>query len=220
MKRITRQTNESTSAKDKKVSYKFNRIPLRAHSFLAGVPIHSLDYIELSGGRDRMSIEDIYRTTGLADLDKVELGFFSKALFWLRTMIGKVMRWDEVPELVQSVSYLSRLSLEERSESLIPPGKKRGISRVLYCRENEMVLEIINKTVHCFWVLASEKTANGYALYNAIYVKNINWRTPIYMTFISPFLKWIIYPAIDRSMRKNWAMNFPVKTIGAKLSTV
>lgn len=202
---------EDSSAKSDEIKEKFNRLPLKAHSFLAGVPIHSLDYTELKDGRERMTIADIYRDVGLSDLGQVELGVGTKALFWLRTEIGKVMRWDEVPELVQENSYLPRLSAEERAKSLIPPGEVRGISQVLYCYENEMALEIINQTVHCFWVLASEHTADGYNLYNAIYVKNLNWRTPIYMTLISPVLKWIIYPAIEKSMRQHWEQNLLTK---------
>jgi hypothetical protein len=199
--------SDEISANTDEIKERFNRLPLKAHSLLAGVPMHSLDYLELEDGRERMTIADIYRAVGLSDLDKVELGFGTKALFWLRTMIGIVMRWDEVPELMQEHSYLPRLSDEERAKSLIPPGEVRGISQVLYCYENEMVLEIINQTVHCFWVLASERTADGYNLYNAVYVKNLNWRTPIYMTLISPVLKSIIYPAIEKSMRRNWEQN-------------
>ena len=214
MRRTVADDGESKAMKDsstthKEISEKFDRMPLKAHTFLSGIPIHSLDYIELKGGRESMNIADIYSATGLSELGEVELGAASKALFWLRGLIGKIMRWDEVPELVQTISYLPRLSAEERTESLIPPGKVQGISRILYCRENEMVLEIINKTVHCFWVLASEKTTQGYALYNAIYVKNLNWRTPIYMTLVSPVLKWVIYPSIDKSMRQKWERNFP-----------
>lgn len=201
------KASEETSAKSDEIKERFNRLPLKAHSFLAGVPIHSLDYLELKDGRERITIADIYRAVGLSDLGQIELGFGTKALFWLRTVIGKVMRWDEVPELVQENSYLPRLSAEERAKSLIPPGEVRGISQVLYCYENEMVLEIINRTVHCFWVLASERMADGYNLYNAVYVKNLNWRTPIYMTLISPVLKSIIYPAIEKSMRQNWEQN-------------
>jgi hypothetical protein len=211
MKRKFRQTKKDSFRTGEKVSEKFNQIPLKAHSFLVGIPVHSLDYAELKGGRERMTIAEIYDAAGLADLGKVELGAVSKALFWLRGLIGKIMRWDDVPDLVEKISYLPRLSAEERAESLIPPGEVRGISRVLYCRENEMVLEIINKTVHCFWVIASEKTASGYALYNAVYVKNLNWRTPIYMMLVSPMLKWIIYPAIGRSIRQNWARSFPAQ---------
>ena len=188
---------------------KFNSLPLKAHDFLAGIPLHSLDYVELKDGRERMTIADIHRAAGLSDVGKVEPGAVTKTLFWLRGLIGKIMRWDDAPKLVESVSYLPRLSQEELAKSLIPPGKTEGIARVLYCFENELLLEIINKTVHCFWLSASSKTPNGYALYNAVYVKNLNWRTPIYMTIISPVLKLIIYPAMANSIRQNWEREFP-----------
>ena len=187
---------------------KFNRLPLKAHEFLAGIPMHSLDFLTLRGGRENMTIANIYRAVGLDEAGEIEVGTVTKALFDLRGAIGKVMHWDEVPELVREISYLPRLSEEEGGKSLIPPGEVRGISRVLYCFENEMLLEIINKTVHCFWLLASEKTPDGYALFNTVYVKNLNWRTPIYMTLISPMLKRIIYPAMEKSMRQNWEREF------------
>jgi hypothetical protein len=190
----------------------FNRLPLKAHGFLAGIPLHSLDCIELHGGRANMTIADIYRVSGLSEVGEVEIGATTKALFDLRGQIGKVLGWDDVPELVEKVSYLPRLTTEERAKSLLPPGEVRGIARVLYCFENELLLEIINRTVHCFWCLASEKTADGYRLYNAVYVKKLNWRTPIYMTLVSPVLKLVIYPAIEKSVRLHWEREFPQKT--------
>ncbi|HEX8268225.1 MAG TPA: DUF2867 domain-containing protein [Pyrinomonadaceae bacterium] len=211
-----RDANASEAIEDslianEKITEKFNCLPLKAHSFLTGIPVHSLDYIELKGGREQMTLPEIYRATGLSDLGDVELGTVSKGLFWLRGLIGKIMHWDEVPELVNEISWLPRLSGEERAKSLIPPGEVRGISRVLYCFENEMVLEIINKTVHCFWVIASEKTSFGYNLYNVVYVKNLNWRTPVYMTLVSPVLKQVIYPVIGESIKRNWERNFPAE---------
>jgi hypothetical protein len=194
---------------DKINKKKFDLLPLKGHSFLTGIPLHSLDYAELKGGRERMTIADIYAVVGLSEVGEVELGFFTKILFWLRGRIGKILRWDDVPKLVEDVSYLPRLTDEEREKSLISPGEVKGIARILYCFEDEMLLEIINKTVHCFWLLASERSAQGYALYNAVYVKKLNWRTPIYMTLVSPVLKWIIYPAIGRSIRQNWERAFP-----------
>ena len=197
----------------KEIEENFNRLPLKVHEFLKGIPLHSLDHIELKGGRDSMTVAEIYRAGGLSDLDKVELGMATKALFAMRSLIGKIMQWDDVPELVSSESYLPRLSDEERGRSLITPGEVRGISRVLYCFENEMVLEIINKTVHCFWVVASEPKPDGYALYNAVYVKYLNWRTPIYMAIISPVLKSVIYPAIGESIQRNWEREFPPREL-------
>lgn len=206
------ERSKESLIENEEIRAQFNRLPLKAHGFLAGIPIHSLDYIELRGGRPGMTTADIYRAAGLGDLDKVELGVVTKGLFGLRTLIGKVMRWDEVPDLVQAISYLPRLSAEERAESLIPSGEVSGISRVLYCYDKEMLLEIINKTVHCFWVLASVETPVGYDLYNAVYVKRLNWRTPVYMTLVSPVLKRVIYPAIDKSIEHNWELNFPAES--------
>jgi hypothetical protein len=217
-----RRRSEESLIEDEDLREKFNRLPLKAHEFLADAPLHSLDYAELKGGRERMTIAEIYDAAGLSDLGKVELGAVTQILFDLRGMIGKFMRWDDVPQLVREFSYLPRLTAEERAKSLVLPGEVRGISQVLYCFGREMVLEIINKTVHCFWVLASEPTADGYNLYNAVYVKNLNWRTPIYMTLISPFLKWIIYPEIGKSIEQNWKREFPngAKERGAKLLTL
>jgi hypothetical protein len=189
----------------------FEKLPFKAHAFLSGVPLHAFQTIALKGGREGMTIDEIYRTVGLGNAGDVELGRVTKALFDLRGWIGRLLGWDDVPELVDEVSYLPRLSDDDRRRSLIPPGKVEGISRVLYCFENEMMLEIVNRTVHCFWVLATEPEPGGYILYNVVYVRKLNWRTPIYMTLVSPMLKWIIYPAIRRSMVRRWEEAFPAR---------
>lgn len=218
---LIRPQQAKSEAEDEANRENFSRLPLKANSFLAGVPLKTVGFTKLEGGRDKMNIKEIYEVVGLSDISKIELGPITKGLFELRTLIGNVLQWDDVPELAESVSYLPRLSNKERAESLIPPGKVQGISQVLYCRENEIMLEIINKTVHCFWGLAREQTPDGYDLYNAVYVKDLNWRTPVYMSLVSPVLKWVIYPAIEKSIRENWERKFPKnrKTNGDELLT-
>ena len=191
------------------VCEEYEALPLKAHELLAGVPLHSLSCDRLPGGRKEMNIVEIQEATGLAEMDKIEVGTASKVLFDLRAAIGGVMGWDEVPALSREITYLSRISEPDKSRSLIPPGEVRGIGRVLYCFDNEMLLEIVNKTVHCFWCVAAKEIGSGYLLYNAVYVKQLNWRTPIYMSLISPVLDWIIYPAMGRSVRAKWEKNFP-----------
>lgn len=188
----------------------FRQKPLRAHRILAGVPLRTLSRIDLPGGREGMTIAEISAIVGFGDQVEVEVGPLTKALFWLRGMIGRVLHWDDAQDLTDSVSYLPRLTEEDRARSLITPGKVQGISRVLYCFENEYVAEIVNRTVHCFWLLASERTATGYALYLAVYVRKLNWFTPIYMALVSPMLKWIIYPSMEKGVRRRWAAAFPV----------
>jgi hypothetical protein len=192
----------------------YRQKPLRVHSFLAGVPLRTLERVELPGGREGMTIEEISGVVGFGGEVEMEVGPVTQALFWLRTLIGRILHWDEANELVESVSFISRLNEVDRARSLIVPGKPAGISRILYQFENETIGEIINRTVHCFWLMATERTANGYALWFAVYVKRLNWFTPIYMALISPLLKWIIYPAMLRGVRRRWEKAFPVAVGG------
>jgi len=187
----------------------YRQKPLRVHSFLAGVPLRTLEGVELPGGREGMTIEEISGVVGFGGEVEMEVGPVTQALFRLRTLIGHVLRWDEAKELVESVSFISRLNEEDRARSLVVPGKPAGISRILYRFDNETLGEIINRTVHCFWLMATERTASGYALWFAVYVKKLNWFTPIYMALITPMLKWIIYPAMLKGVKRRWEQAFP-----------
>ena len=150
-----------------------------------------------------MTVLEIKEAVGF-NTEQIETGILTKSLFWVRGLIGRILGWDDADKLAESVSFLTRLTAEDKERSLVEPGKKEGISRVLYCFENEFAAEIINKTVHCFWVMASERTANGYAFYMAVYVRRLNWFTPIYMAMVTPVLKWIIYPSLNKTVVKNW----------------
>jgi hypothetical protein len=48
------------------------------------------------------------------------------------------------------------------------------------------------------------RTAAGYRLYSAIYVKNVSRFTPLYMALIEPFRRFVVYPAILRRLRSAW----------------
>ena len=181
----------------------YDDLQLFAHQLLAGVPMTSLYRLDLTGGPVGMTVLEIKEAVGF-NTEKLDAGVVTKALFWIRGLIGRVLGWDDDDQLAGSVSFLPRLTAVDIGRSQIEPGRKEGISRVLYCFENEFAAEIINRTVHCFWVMATEPTANGYALYMAVYVRKLNWFTPIYMALITPMLKWIIYPALNRSVAINW----------------
>jgi hypothetical protein len=195
-------------------NHEFKRRPWRAHTFLAGVPLRTLEPIDLQGGRDGMTVEEIGAITGFGGEKELKLGPLTQALFWLRGLIGRIFGWDDVPDLTESISYISKLSDEDRARSLVRPGKVSGISRILYQSNDEMLGEIINRTVHCFWVMAVERTSTGYTLWMAVYVRRLNFFTPVYMALISPVLKWIIYPAFKRSIKARWARVFPSDPCG------
>lgn len=187
----------------------FKHTPFRAHTFLNGIPLHSLDRVELHGGRPGMTLPEISQVIGFSGEAEMDVGVVTQFLFWLRGLIGRILHWDEAKKLAESVSYLSRLDETDRARTLIPPGKAAGISRILYQFENEMLGEIVNRTVHCFWVMASEPAATGYVVWLAVHVKRLNWFTPVYMALISPMLKWVIYPAMINGVRKRWEAAFP-----------
>lgn len=186
----------------------FSHLPLRVHSFLAGVSLHSLHRVVLPGGRSGMTMPEINATLGFSSTEGIEVGPVTRALFWLREKTGQLLGWEDAEELIAAHTWLARLSAEDRARSLMPPGKVEGISRVLYCFEHELLAEIINRTVHCFWVMAVTETASGYELWMAVYVKKLNWFTPIYMALITPMLKWMIYPAMTNGVRQRWERTF------------
>jgi hypothetical protein len=190
----------------------YERLPLRVHSFLAGVPLRTLQRVELPGGRAGMTLPEINAVLEFSSAEGMEVGLVTRALFWLRNWIGRLLGWEDAEELIASHTWLTRLSAEERGRSLVTPGQVEGISRVLYCFEREMLAEIINRTVHCFWVMAAEETASGYELWMAVYVKKLNWFTPVYMALITPMLKLIIYPSMMKGVKRRWERAFPVKS--------
>jgi hypothetical protein len=196
----------------------YRQKPLRVHSFLTDIPLRTLERVELSGGREGMTIEEISGVVGFGGEAEMEVGPVTQALFRFRTLIGRILRWDEAKELVESVSFISRLNEEDRARSLIVPGEPAGVSRILYQFENEMLGEIINRTAHCFWLMATDRTASGYTIWFAVYVKKLNWFTPIYMTLISPLVKWIIYPAILRGVMRRWEGTFPASARGQSVA--
>ena len=189
------------------IQKEFAQIPLLAHDLLRNIPIHSLTRLDLPGGRAGMGMLEIKEAGGF-DTGRLPTGPVTTLLFWLRGLIGRVLGWDNDDKLVSAVSYLPRLTPEQRVRSLISPGQAEGISRVLYCSNNEFLAEIVNRTVHCFWVMGSKEMDGGYRLYIAVYVRKLNWFTPIYMALVSPLLKWIIYPALYRSVKEAWARSF------------
>jgi hypothetical protein len=83
--------------------------------------------------------------------------------------------------------------------------------RVVYTFENESLLELHNRTAHAAALTALAQTGDGYRFYLAVYVARSSWITPFYMALIDPFRKWIVYPAILRSVERA-AKAVPVAT--------
>ncbi len=64
-----------------------------------------------------------------------------------------------------------------------------------------------DRTVHAAALSALAEKADSYRFYFAVYVRQSRWITPFYMGLIDPFRKWIIYPAMLKTIRTTWDQN-------------
>ena len=130
-------------------------------------------------------------------------------MFKLRNALGDLLGWDNEENRITVSSYAERLTKNDLEQSRVKPGTPlMGSFHALYEFEKEAVDEIINTTVHVFSLMAMEKTADGYVVYWAIYVKNTSRLTPVYMKLIEPFRKLLVYPAIIKKLEQVWESKY------------
>jgi hypothetical protein len=180
----------------------FLDLPLRVHSLLRDVPLHDVWVVDLPGGREGITLQE-FRSRGGGG-SKEDVPFAAKALLQFRFFLGRIFRLDTPRPQDKSASYVRLLTEADRIGSIVPPGSKDGYFDVVYVFQNEMLLEIINATVHAFSAQTLAQTSAGYRLYWAIYVKPASSLTPAYIALIDPFRRWIVYPQILRKLREQW----------------
>ena len=180
----------------------FERLPLRVHQFLAGVPLHDVWAVDLPSPRAGVTLDEFLR---IANDQLFTLTPVVQRLLDLRFLIGRLFGWDSPRPSTEAVpTFADRLTDADRARSLTPAGVCEGPFRVIYRFQNEKLVELINRTAHAAALSALVETANGYRLYFAVYVRNVTWLTPFYMAAIDPFRKLIVYPSLLRSVRANW----------------
>ena len=118
---------------------------------------------------------------------------------------GGLLGIDDEKYFDPASSYTRRLTEEDRARTLEQPGTASGLYRTVYVFENEQLAEMMNRTAHAFFCMALEPAGDGYTMYWAIYVRETGGLTPIYMSLIDPFRRYIVYPAIVRSVERTWA---------------
>ena len=183
----------------------FHALPLRVHAFLADVPLHDVWAVDLPAHRDGVILSEFLERSGHAGTNKLPPA--SRTLLRFRLFLGRIFRLETQPKDALSASFASRLTPEDRARSLVVPGTPEGLFRVIYRFENEQLLEVQNRTVHAAALSALAEAADGYRFYFAVYVRRRTWITPLYMGLIDPFRKWIIYPAMLKTIRAAWDHN-------------
>jgi hypothetical protein len=195
----------------------FERLPLRVHTFLTGVPLHDVWSVDLPRWRAGVTLDEFLRTPSNSKLDACgcseSSSLFTRSLLVrmlldIRFLVGRFFGWDHEPPATTCKTFAARLTDTDRSRSLIPAGTRDGFFRVVYRFKNEQLLELTNRTAHAAALSALVETTTAYRFYLGIYVRNVTRFTPFYMALIDPFRKLIVYPSLLRGVRARWNQAF------------
>jgi hypothetical protein len=180
----------------------FQAKDFRVNSLLADVPLHDVWVFHLQGGDEGLTLRDAREV--LAQASPLEANTAVAVLVGFRMLFGGLIGLDDQKYFDQASSYTNRLTEEDRARSLEQPNTSAELFRTVYAFENEQLAEMMNRTAHAFFCMAIEPAGDGYTMYWAIYVRETGGLTPIYMSLIDPFRRYIVYPAIVRSVERTW----------------
>ena len=183
----------------------FERLPLRVHAFLAGVPLHDVWFVDLPRWRAGVTLDDFLRTASNCLFTPSSV---VRTLLDIRFFVGRLFGWDHEPEANAWQTFATRLTDTDHSKSLAAAGTRDGFFRVVYRFENEQLVELINRTAHAAALSTLVETATAYRFYLGVYVRSVSRFTPLYMALIDPFRKLIVYPSLLHSVRARWNQAF------------
>jgi len=133
----------------------------------------------------------------------------SRALFELRWKLGELFGWDDRDSGVgRRVATLhDRLPVDLRDAARGPDLRATPMTSV-YLTDNEWAAEMANRTVHSVmhigWV---PDGTGGYRGQMAVLVKPNGRFGSAYMAAIKPFRLLLVYPALMRSIERDWQTN-------------
>jgi Protein of unknown function (DUF2867) len=179
----------------------FERLPLRVHDLLAGVPLHDVWAVDLPRRRSGITLEAFLKAAGGRLFTPSPA---VRALLKIRLFVGGLLGWDREPDAPVRETFATRLTTLDRSRSLAPAGTREGPFRVVYRFENEQLLELINRTAHAAALSTLVETVDAYRFYFAVYVRSVGRLTPVYMGVIDPVRRFVVYPSLLRSVRRTW----------------
>jgi hypothetical protein len=107
----------------------FERLPLRVHAFLAGVPLHDAWAIDLPRARSGITLDELLRTASACLLTPSPV---VRTPLNIRLFIGRLLGWDREPAATTWESFATRMTTADRSRSLVPAGTREGLFRVVY----------------------------------------------------------------------------------------
>jgi hypothetical protein len=180
----------------------FYTVPLRVHTLLPDVPLHDVWAVDLPRHREGVTLSEFLGRTSQDGSNKLPV--VARAFFRFRLFLGRIFRLEAEPKVAGADTFRNRLTAEDRARSVVRCGKTEGLFRVVYRFENEQLLEVQNRTVHAAALSSLVEKSDHYRFFFGVYVRRSSWVTPLYMGLIDPFRKWIIYPAMLKTIRATW----------------
>ena len=109
----------------------FERLPLRVHDFLAGVPLHDVWAVDLPRMRSGITLDEFLRAAGAGPFVPSPV---VRALLNIRLFVGRLLDWDREPAATAWESFARRMTTADRSKSLVHPsffdlGRLRSLAR-------------------------------------------------------------------------------------------
>ncbi|ANP48313.1 hypothetical protein J2Z21_003699 [Streptomyces griseochromogenes] len=182
--------------------------PWRIHEIADDFTVEDVWALPTPGGPDDLALLVRQIADGISGGVRGE-GLVSRVLFAVRWKLGALLGWDESGTGVGArvPSLRDRLPEDLRRG---PRGPDLGSSPFtsLYQRSDEWAAEMGNKTVHAVmhigWV---PDGSGGYRGRMAVLVKPNGLLGTLYMAAIKPFRYLGVYPALMRSIGREWRAN-------------
>jgi Protein of unknown function (DUF2867) len=134
-----------------------------------------------------------------------------RVLWEARWKVGRLLGWDrrERGLGVRVASLRERLPADLRAAPTGPDFTDVPMTPV-YLLKDEWVAEMANRTVHSIMHLGWVADGNGgYRGQMAVLVKPNGWFGAAYMAAIKPFRYLFVYPALMRSVKRDWQASAP-----------
>src|SRR6185312_11336545 len=117
----------------------FERLPLRVHQFLAGIPLHDAWSVELPHPRPGITLHQFLQKTNNQLFRPSPI---VRGLLNLRFLVGRVFGWDRPRAWAKTgPTFSNRLTEADQAKSLTPAGVREGHFLIIYEFENEKLME-------------------------------------------------------------------------------
>jgi hypothetical protein len=101
----------------------FERLPLRVHDFLAGVPLHDVWAVDLPRPRSGITLQEFLPAANACLCTPPSL---VRALLNVRFFVGRLFGWDQEPAATAWEPFTTRLTTADCSKSLAPASTCEG----------------------------------------------------------------------------------------------